>query len=426
MLPLCTLIKEIRMADKKNKTAKAVAEKTSTDTIPSEESTGDMTNVRHRKQLDDLIAELNKLAEEDDDAGRGFRIGDVVETATKAFKVRVRDLQKKVRLSRTRMCDCRTTAIAFAGESRKVNVPFHFFTLAARAATKFGMTPEEALQKVTEKGFDSTRQVSRFFADMRRAQDNGEALEKSALLVAKHGDLLDRCHHDDFRNVIARLEPASVKLVIADPSYDGKRKSSTSATTRVIDGNTEQQARTDIDDLLKMLADKMAKSGAVVLFRPGAALDPAWLANAIESNGWVCAWALTWNKHKAKPGRTDAPYGIASERVLILSRRDAKLTAHNDSPRDDVLDFKPVQPHYADSEPNHQHEKPLDLMRHLIGKHTFEGEVAIEPFGGTGPASQAAAEMNRRFLYCETAKENFDVGTARVAAAIQARQKTAG
>jgi len=66
---------------------------------------------------------------------------------------------------------------------------------------------------------------------------------------------------------------------------------------------------------------------------------------------------------------------------------DATPAETDDSPRDDVLDFKPVQPHYADSEPHHQHEKPLDLMRHFIGKHTYEGEVVIEPFGGTGPAS---------------------------------------
>jgi DNA modification methylase len=384
---------------------------------------GETTNARHQSEVQKLVAELKKLAK--DDADRGFEIGDLVEKATTKHKLRVEDLVKEVGLSRQRLCDCRMTARAFRGKARRKGVAFHFFTLAARAAKKAGMDPDEALETIVRQGLQSTRQASKHFAKMKRELDNGKALENAALLVAKHGDLLDRCHHDDFRNVVARLEPASVKLVIADPSYDGTRKSTTSATTRIIDGNTSAEAQAAVEDLLKLLADKMAKGGAVVLFRPGAALDPAWLGTAIESNGWTCSWALTWNKHKAKPGRTDAPYGIASERVLILSRRDEQLVAHDDSPRDDVLDFKPVQPHYADSEPHHQHEKPLDLMRHFIAKHTYEGELVVEPFGGTGPASQAAAAMNRHFLYCETARENLAVATSRIAAVVETRQKPA-
>lgn len=382
------------------------------------------TNVRHHAEAEKLIAKLKELAQ--DDKNRGFEIGDLVETATTDLELRVADLVKQVGLSRQRLCDCRVTAVAFRGKSRRKDVPFHFFTLAARAAAKFNMEPEKALDTVRQKGVQSTREASAHFADMQRQQENRQALAKAALLVASHGELLDRGHHEDFRAVVARLDAGSVKLVVADPPYDGKRKSTTSATTRTIDGDNARDAQAAIEDLLKLFADKMAAGGAVALFRPGAALDPAWLSSAIEANGWTCAWALAWNKHKAKPGRADAPYGIASERLLILSRRDQKLTAHDDSPRDDVLDFKPVQPHYADVEPHHQHEKPLDLMRHLIGKHTHEGEVVVEPFGGTGPACQAAVELNRHWLYCETAKENFDAAMARIAAVAESQQKKAG
>lgn len=411
-----------------------MAAKTSEKTTVTEESASagdpakvqgdaEMTNVRHQPAVQKLVAELKELAQ--DDKNRGFEIGDLVETATTKHKLLVADLVKEVGLSRQRLCDCRITAVAFRGKSRNRPVPFHFFTLAARTAKKFKMEPEKALETVAQQEPQSTREASSCFADLRRRQQNGQALEHAGLLVAQHGDLLDRCHHDDFRAVVSRLEPASVKLVIADPSYDGARKSTTSATKRTIDGNTAAEAQRDITDLLALLADKMSKGGAVALFRPGAALDPAWLNAALDDNGWTCAWALTWNKHKAKPGRTDAPYGIASERLLILSRACDKLVAHDDSSRDDILDIKPVQPHYADTDPRHQHEKPLDLMRHLIGKHTYEGELVVEPFGGTGPACQAALQMNRHWLYCETTQENMDLATARIAAA-QAQQMTAG
>lgn len=412
------------MAAKMTETTTGAEENAQTPAASPAGGETEMTNVRHQPAVLKLVAELKKLAENDKD--RGFEIGDLVEIATTKHKLRVSDLVKEVGLSRTRLCDCRITAVAFRGKSRQKPAPFHFFTLAARAAAKFGIAPEKALEMVTQQGLQTTREASACFAQLHRRQDNGQALEKAGLLVAKHGDLLDCCHHADFRDVVARLEPGSVKLVIADPAYDGARKSTTSATKRGIDGNSAADTQADIGDLLKLLADKMDKGGALALFRPGAAMDPAWLIAAIDSNGWTCHWALTWNKHKAKPGRSDAPYGIATERLLILSRRGEKLSAHDDSSRDEVLEFKPVQPHYSDSEPRHQHEKPLDLMRHLIGKHTHEGELVVEPFGGTGPASQAAVEMNRHWLYCETVKENLDIGAARIAGVVQGRQATAG
>src|SRR5206468_9606920 len=107
------------------------------------------TNARHQTEAEKLVAELKELAQ--DEKKRGFDIGDLVEKATTKHKLRVEDLVKEVGLSRTRLCDCRMTAVAFGSKSRRKDVPFHLYTLAARAAKKFGTTPDEALQTVIEK-----------------------------------------------------------------------------------------------------------------------------------------------------------------------------------------------------------------------------------------------------------------------------------
>jgi DNA modification methylase len=410
------------MAEKNNSKGGNQADNDRDDAHDEDQRADETTNVR-RAEAEKLVAELKTLAQ--DDKNRGFEIGDLVEKATAECGLKVSELVEKVGLSRQRLCDCRITAVAFAQKSRTKDIPFHFFTQAARAAKKFEMTADAALNIIKKAGLQSTREVSNHFAALGRAKDNADALSKAGLLIAQNGDLLDRCHHADFRDVLPRLGDGTVKLVLADPSYDDKRKSTTSATTRGIDGDTEADAQAAIEDLLKLLATKMTKGGAVALFRPGASLDPAWLATAIDAHGWTCERALTWDKKKVKPGRTNAPYSIGSERILILCRKGDRLAAHDDSSRDDVLDFKPIQPHRADAEPHHQHEKPLDLMRHFIGKHTHEGEVVIEPFGGSGPASRAAIEMNRHWLYCETKKENLDMAVVRIDASITEHQKPA-
>ena len=110
------------MAGKK-KAAKLTDDKAVSEITASPVADSETTNVRRAETLESVITELNELAEADDNADRAFRIGDLVQLATKEHRQTVETLVSKVRLSRTRLCDCRTTAVAFAGESRKVAVP---------------------------------------------------------------------------------------------------------------------------------------------------------------------------------------------------------------------------------------------------------------------------------------------------------------
>jgi len=54
-------------------------------------------------------------------------------------------------------------------------------------------------------------------------------------------------------------------------------------------------------------------------------------------------------------------------------------------------------------------------MKRLISKHTYPNESVIEPFGGSGPVSQAAAQLNRRWIYCESNHSNFALGARLIA-----------
>src|SRR5687767_13938473 len=128
------------MADKNIENATVAeenAESGATPAVSAPQSQTVVTNARHEPAVQKLVAELKELAK--DEKNRGFEIGDLVETATTKHKVRVEDLVKEAGLSRSRLCDCRMTAVAFRGKSRRKEVAFHFFTLAARAAKKFDM-----------------------------------------------------------------------------------------------------------------------------------------------------------------------------------------------------------------------------------------------------------------------------------------------
>lgn len=53
------------------------------------------------------------------------------------------------------------------------------------------------------------------------------------------------------------------------------------------------------------------------------------------------------------------------------------------------------------NERRHPTEKPVALMRYLIGKHCPDGGLVIDPFAGVGGVGRAARELGRRAVLIE-------------------------
>lgn len=66
----------------------------------------------------------------------------------------------------------------------------------------------------------------------------------------------------------------------------------------------------------------------------------------------------------------------------------------------------------------HPTEKPLGLMRELIGDFTQPGDVVLDPFMGSGTTGVAAMQMGRRFIGIERDPQWFELACDRVAAVL--------
>lgn len=364
------------------------------------------TNVRHSG--DTLLAQLDRLRNLMADGCRhSFEVGDLVEQITSQHGKTIKFVAETLGLSRTRLCELRRTAVAFPPSTRNRRADFHFYTMAARCSSRLDMKPEAVLDVILNKKLRSTRQVSRYLSDRVREKERAASAKSMPWLLAGNSEHINRCHHARFQDVLPLVSDRSVKLVIADPPYGRQdRCAANSVTHRDCDNEDAAAAKDAILDLLRLVLSKLSAGGCLILFRPGSTLDPAWLSQAIENNGFQCDAALTWFKNKTKPGRLTAPYGISSERVLVLSRFGDKLINHDRSSRSDVLAHRPIWPR-AGRHVHHCFEKPLALMTDLISKHTHSGDLVFEPFGGTGAATRAAIELGRRWIYCESNKNNF-------------------
>lgn len=62
----------------------------------------------------------------------------------------------------------------------------------------------------------------------------------------------------------------------------------------------------------------------------------------------------------------------------------------------------------------HPTEKPVRLMKELIGDFTNQGDLIADPFMGSGTTGVACAQMGRRFIGIEKSREYFDIACQRI------------
>jgi hypothetical protein len=127
---------------------------------------------------------------------------------------------------------------------------------------------------------------------------------------------------------------------------------------------------------------------------------------------WAGNWRqwLVWDKGPAVGGGGDARTCWKYTWELIQVGGFGALGGERDSA---VLRFWIGQ----NAMPDHPTQKPLPLLRYLLGKLTAPGSVVLDPFMGSGTTGAACLQTGRRFLGCELSPEYFAVARDRLAAA---------
>jgi DNA modification methylase len=241
---------------------------------------------------------------------------------------------------------------------------------------------------------------------------------------------LDRCHHADFRSLVSLVPEKSVKILHVDPPYANYRRvadgrySGGSVTRTDCDNQTAKQAIELTVDLLANWGSKLGQGGVLLLWQAGGPLRKQ-IASAIDANGWELETVVVWDKGTIQPGNFESPYSRSSEWLWVLKRAHDKLINHDNSRRSDVLRFPPVHRLEELHDRAHAFEKPLELCRFLVGKHSYAGETVVDLCACTGSMALAAAEMGRRWMFVESNDTNYQIGADRIASGMNSRRKLA-
>jgi site-specific DNA-methyltransferase (adenine-specific) len=221
-------------------------------------------------------------------------------------------------------------------------------------------------------------------------------------------------HLGDCREVLPTL--ARADAVIADPPYGiphafGLQKGGSRKGTRRLQFTWDGDGVTDA--VLQACAMAAPLADAQLWF---CGLHQASYIADILLEAGMTPKAGSWVK-ECPPPAGDGNWWPSGFEHAVYAYRSGAWFGDTDPKRSNVWvadSYRYGQPGKVD----HPTQKPLDLMKRLVGSIVAPGALALDPFMGSGTTGVAAVELGRRFVGIEKDPKFFDLARARITDAL--------
>jgi site-specific DNA-methyltransferase (adenine-specific) len=205
-----------------------------------------------------------------------------------------------------------------------------------------------------------------------------------------------------------------VDHVISDPPYEQISQDRIGGIKRNDGGRVTQKLEFAGIDLIR---DDFAASlhgmcrGWALLFctAEGVAL---W-RDAIERAGLKYKTPMIWVKPDAMPKFNGQGPALGYENI-VTAWCGPKHSEWNGGGKRGVFSYLTNDP---GREGTHPTEKPVPLMRELVGLFSNPGETVLDPFMGSGTTGVACIQLGRKFIGVEIDPRYFDIACRRIEAA---------
>jgi len=224
----------------------------------------------------------------------------------------------------------------------------------------------------------------------------------------------------DCLEYMAGLQKESIDLIVTDPPYlidykTGRRKIKKHGhvdqdpnSGKIITHKFETRITGDDDpDLISNYIAEcyriMKNNTAMYMFCNSNKV--AFFVNELEKL-FTLRNIIVWFKNNHTAGDLNYAFGKQYEFIILVNKGFAKIRGKRIQ---DVWQFKKIN----GERQLHQNQKPLDLIRQCIEKHSDEGHVVFDGFGGSGTTAIAARKLNRKFIVIEKDEEYFNIAKQR-------------
>ncbi len=219
----------------------------------------------------------------------------------------------------------------------------------------------------------------------------------------------------DYRDFLQSLDRNSVDLMLTDPPYAVSRKTGFSSVK-----NGVQRFAVSMDfgewDHQQIDLAALAHETYRVLRRGGTAIVwyDLWkighLYDALAGAGFKMLRLIVWNKTNPVPLNSKCTYLSNSREMAVVAVKGGGPTFNSAY---DSGDYSYPIPRHGGKR-IHPTQKPLDLFRELILKHSSPGDLVIDPFLGSGTTAVAALQEGRAFAGCDIDESYIHAAKARM------------
>ena len=209
----------------------------------------------------------------------------------------------------------------------------------------------------------------------------------------------------DFKDFMKKLPENSVDLMLTDPPYAISRKTGfknlgpNSIERFAVDMEFGEWDKTEIDlEALCNLSYSLLKpSGTAIIFYDLWKISH--LAEKMVSAGYKQIRLIEWLKTNPVPLNSKRNYLTNSREVAVLGVKGGKPVFNSEY--DNGIYHYPI---FNGRKRKHPTQKPLELFRDLVEKHSKLGALVIDPFLGSGTTAEAALMLGRQFAGCDKDK----------------------
>ena len=217
---------------------------------------------------------------------------------------------------------------------------------------------------------------------------------------------LNKIYNEDCLEGMKRIPDGSVDLIVTDPPYlmnykTGRRKDKTHRFNDVILNDNNEQLIVDyIKECYRILSDDTA----MYLFCSSNKVD---LFKRELEKLFSIKNMIIWVKNNHTAGDLESAFGRKYEIVFLVNKGQRKF---NGERLTDIWEFPKVS---TDGQ-LHQNQKPIELIKRCIEKHSNVGDVVFDGFMGSGTTAAAALDTNRNYIGFELDEYYFNVAEKRL------------
>ena len=206
----------------------------------------------------------------------------------------------------------------------------------------------------------------------------------------------------DYREFLRSLSRNSVDLVLTDPPYGVSRKTGFSSVKNGVQrfavsmdfGDWDHQ-QIDLPAFAQEAYRVLRRGGTVIVWYDLWKISH--LYEALADAGFKMLRLIVWNKTNPVPLNSRCTYLSNSREVAVVGVKGGSPTFNGAY---DSGDYSYPIPRHGGKR-IHPTQKPLDLFRELIRKHSGPGDLVVDPFLGSGTTAVAAIQEDRSFSGCD-------------------------